>query len=72
MARPSPCAPAGCRCGWVWALEGSALGSRLTLAGACAAALMLAGCGVDGPPERPASGVTVSGTAEFGVTGGSR
>ncbi len=39
------------------------------------ALLALAGCGVDGPPvpppakEPPASGVSVSGTVEFGVTG---
>ncbi len=36
---------------------------------------LLAGCGVDGrptpPSEEPAIGVTVSGTAEIGVTGGS-
>ncbi|MEM0937276.1 MAG: argininosuccinate lyase [Pseudomonadota bacterium] len=40
---------------------------------------LLAACGVDGPPspppddrERPKPGITISGTAEFGVTGGSR
>ena len=37
------------------------------------ALLALAGCGADGPPVAPsvgdAPGVTVSGTAEFGVTG---
>ncbi len=36
---------------------------------------LLAGCGVDGRPTPPAAeptiGVTLSGTAEIGVTGGS-
>ncbi len=36
--------------------------------------LVLAGCGVDGPPQAPerdaTPGLTISGTAEFGVTGG--
>ncbi len=36
---------------------------------------LLAGCGVDGsptpPPAEPAIGLTLSGTAEIGVTGGS-
>jgi len=44
---------------------------------ACALPL-LAACGVDGPPSppppredaRPAPGITVSGTVEFGVAGG--
>lgn len=35
----------------------------------------LTACGVDGPPERPeprpTPGITVTGTAEIGVTGGS-
>jgi len=31
--------------------------------------LMLAGCGVDGPPEPVKTGVSVSGTASVGVTG---
>ncbi|WP_416914656.1 MAG: argininosuccinate lyase [Roseicyclus sp.] len=35
----------------------------------------LAACGVDGPPERPeprpSAGITVTGTAQIGVTGGS-
>ena len=35
----------------------------------------LAACGVDGPPERPeprpGAGITVTGSAEIGVTGGS-
>ena len=35
----------------------------------------LAACGVDGPPERPeprpSAGITVTGAAEIGVTGGS-
>ncbi|PWJ22474.1 argininosuccinate lyase [Jannaschia seohaensis] len=45
-----------------------------------ALALTLAGCGVDGPPvppsqvdeddSRPPNGVTITGTAEFGVSGG--
>jgi len=39
--------------------------------------LAVAACGVDGPPKRPEKepapepGVTISGSAEFGVTGGS-
>lgn len=36
--------------------------------------LFLAGCGVDGPPVPPepkTTGVTVSGTVEVGVVGGS-
>ncbi|WP_371587426.1 lipoprotein [Rhodovulum sp. P5] len=37
----------------------------------------LTACGVEGPPERPVgpvkqSGVTVSGTAEIGISGGTR
>ncbi|MEX5727853.1 putative small lipoprotein YifL [Rhodovulum iodosum] len=41
---------------------------------ALSALLLLAACGADGPPERPATepGVHVSGTVEFGVTGGNR
>ncbi len=46
--------------------------SRLALLAALA---LLAGCGVDGAPERPESnppvGVTISGTAEVGISGGS-
>jgi predicted small lipoprotein YifL len=38
--------------------------------------LVLAGCGVDGPPEPPApqagSGLTVSGDVRTGITGGTR
>ena len=38
-------------------------------------AALLAGCGVDGAPtrpeQRPAAGVSLSGTAEIGITGGS-
>ncbi|MCU0907013.1 MAG: hypothetical protein MUF73_06085 [Rhodobacteraceae bacterium] len=53
-------------------------------AGVIAALLMLAACGVDGPPQPPApqaglpasgvaaSGVAVSGDAQVGVTGGTR
>ncbi|WP_138467506.1 hypothetical protein [Poseidonocella sp. HB161398] len=43
---------------------------------------LLAGCGADGPPQRPqpeeeetaqrSPGVTISGSASMGVTGGSR
>ena len=40
-----------------------------------AALLALAGCGADGEPEPPAPkpepGLTISGTAEIGVSGGS-
>ena len=40
-----------------------------------AALLALAGCGADGEPEppapKPAPGLTISGTAEIGVSGGS-
>ena len=32
------------------------------------AALTLAACGADGAPDRPAPGVTVSGTASMGIT----
>jgi predicted small lipoprotein YifL len=42
---------------------------RLTLL----ALLALAACGADGPPERPGAaepGISVSGTVEFGITGG--
>jgi len=46
---------------------------------ACAFSLLVAlgGCGIDGKPERPQPapsepGVSVSGTAEFGVVGGNR
>ncbi|WP_143540207.1 hypothetical protein [Rhodovulum sulfidophilum] len=46
---------------------------------ACALSLLVAlgGCGIDGKPERPQPapsepGVSVSGTAEFGVVGGNR
>lgn len=37
------------------------------------ALLALAGCGADGPPERPGTtvGVTVSGSIGAGITGGS-
>jgi hypothetical protein len=33
---------------------------------------LLAACGADGAPERPGAkpGITISGTAEIGVTGG--
>ena len=34
--------------------------------------LALAACGADGPPERPAPGITLSGTAEIGIQGGNR
>ena len=38
--------------------------------------VMLAGCGVDGPPEPPApqagTGLTVSGDVRTGITGGTR
>lgn len=38
---------------------------------------VLAACGVDGPPTRPdkkerSTGIFISGTAEIGITGGSR
>ncbi|TNF22172.1 MAG: argininosuccinate lyase [Rhodobacteraceae bacterium] len=40
-----------------------------------AALTALAACGVDGAPERPkeksTSGITITGTAEVGITGGS-
>ncbi|TCP22049.1 hypothetical protein [Rhodovulum adriaticum] len=36
------------------------------------AVLILAACGVDGVPERPESGLTITGTAEFGIEGGQR
>lgn len=39
------------------------------------ATLALAACGVDGAPERPdakPTGITISGTAEIGITGGSK
>lgn len=51
---------------------------RAPLHGALLAALLvLAGCGADGPPippddrERPEPGLTVSGSVEVGVVGGS-
>jgi predicted small lipoprotein YifL len=50
---------------------------RAVARGLFAVALLgfLAACGVDGPPERPeprpAPGITVTGSAEIGVTGGS-
>lgn len=43
----------------------------------CAALSVLAGCGVDGAPTRPEKkqgtpfGITLTGTAEIGITGGS-
>ncbi|MBK5934820.1 lipoprotein [Rhodovulum imhoffii] len=45
------------------------MGSRLI---ALALVAVLAACGVDGPPQRPAAepGLTVSGTVEMGVSGG--
>lgn len=43
---------------------------------AAAAFLALAACGADGPPTppdpAPEPGIRVSGTVEFGVTGGNR
>ncbi len=49
------------------------------LAALAALLALLAACGVDGPPRppaddpdaRPEPGVSISGTASFGVTGGS-
>ena len=35
-----------------------------------AMALALAACGADGPPERPGTGLTVSGQGAVGVTTG--
>jgi predicted small lipoprotein YifL len=34
-----------------------------------AALLTLAGCGIDGPPEQPEGGISVSGEARIGVVG---